>query len=324
MGANHSKNTHRLRKESTGSDHSSNKKSLERKTSVSSNTEKYKYIEGRRFHNLPDIHYDLPNDDDEVDRLHLEHFLIRTVWKSNYSSPIDELLEAGCTVLDIGCGPGAWCLDMATKYKNSKFFGLDISPMFPKEIKPNNTIFQECQILDGIPYNDQSFDFCHMRFMFPSFDESQFENIVIREVSRVLKVGGYLEVCEYELCQNCGPILQRLLDLRCEMMTNIGRNPKIAALIGKFMEKTNLFDEVHFEERTIGIGSWAGRIGEVAKDDVVTRMYSIKPALMNHINGLGIGISSEDYDEMMRQSVDEFNEYQTYFVTCRWYGKKLK
>jgi len=38
------------------------------------------------------------------------------------------------------------------------------------------------------------------------------------------------------------------------MMTNIGRNPKIASLIGRFMENTNLFEEVFFETRTIGIG----------------------------------------------------------------------
>jgi len=62
----------------------------------------------------------------------------------------------------------------------------------------------------------------------------------------------------------------------------------------------------------------------VARDDIVTRMYSIKPALMSHINSIGIGITSEDYDEMMKQSVDEFDEYRTYFVTFRWYGKKVR
>jgi ubiquinone/menaquinone biosynthesis C-methylase UbiE len=125
-----------------------------------------------------------------VDRLHLEHFLLRDVWQSNFSSPIHERLVSGCNVLDVGCGPGAWCLDMATTYKNSKFYGLDISPIFPAEIKPKNSIFQECQILDGIPHKDQTFDFCHMRFMFPSFDENQWRTYVIKEVARVLKTGG--------------------------------------------------------------------------------------------------------------------------------------
>jgi hypothetical protein len=44
---------------------------------------------------------------------------------------------------------------------------------------------------------------------------------------------------------------------------------------------------------------------------------------MSHINSRGIGITSEDYDEMMKQAIDEFDEYRTYFVTCRWYGKKI-
>jgi hypothetical protein len=159
--------------------------------------------------------------------------------------------------------------------------------------------------------------------MFPSLDETQWRTYVVKEVSRVLKVGGYLEICEYKLCENSGPILQNLLDLRCEMMTNIGRNPNIASLLGEFMEDTNLFEEIIYEEKIIETGSWGGRIGEIARDDVVTRMHAIKPAVMSHINIKGLDITSGDYDEMMKKAIDEFNEYRTYFVTCRWYGKKI-
>ncbi|CAB4425645.1 unnamed protein product [Rhizophagus irregularis] len=323
MGTNNSKINHAKRKSTDNNYQIISTEQLSPKTSDEFNTKKFKYIEGRRFHNWPDVHYDLPNDETEIDRLHLEHFLLRDVWQSNFSSPIHEQLVSGCNVLDVGCGPGAWCLDMATTFKNSKFYGLDISPIFPSEIKPKNAIFQECQILDGIPHKDQTFDFCHMRFMFPSFDENQWRTYVIKEVGRVLKPGGYLEIAEYKLCENCGPILKRLLDLRCEMMSNIGRNPNIASLLGDFMRDTDLFEEIIYEEKIIETGSWGGKLGEVAKDDIFTRMHAIKPALMNHIKCSGLGITSEDYDEMMNQCINEFNEYKTYFVTCRWYGKKL-
>ncbi|CAG8477627.1 12309_t:CDS:2 [Acaulospora colombiana] len=72
----------------------------------------FRYIQGRRFHNVSSIVYDLPNDNDE----------------------------------------GAWALEMATNYANSKFIGLDISPIFPVKIKPQNMTFQKSNILEGINY----------------------------------------------------------------------------------------------------------------------------------------------------------------------------
>jgi hypothetical protein len=38
------------------------------------------------------------------------------------------------------------------------------------------------------------------------------------------------------------------------MMTNIGRNPNIASLLGDFMRDTELFEEIIFEEKVIETG----------------------------------------------------------------------
>ncbi|RHZ83114.1 hypothetical protein Glove_99g351 [Diversispora epigaea] len=282
-------------------------------------SDQYRFRYGRRFHNFTNLLYDLPNDDDEADRLHLEHFLIRTVWQSNFSSPIIPKLESGCKGLDAGCGPGAWALEMALDYPKSKFVGVDISPIFPTNIKPCNLTFQVANILDGIGYSDGTFDFVHMRFMMPAFTQEQWEIKVIQEVVRVLAVGGWLELCEYELCQNCGPTFEKILNSRREMWIGMGINPDISQLLGKMMQNTNQFEEIRHDERIIPIGkSWAGKIGEVGQDDIITRMIGIKPALFPFM-----GITSEEYDEMMQQSIEEFDKYKTFFVTCRWYAKKI-
>ncbi|CAG8477645.1 12310_t:CDS:2 [Acaulospora colombiana] len=153
----------------------------------------------------------------------------------------------------------------------------------------------------------------------PAFTQVQWEETVIREVVRVLAVGGYLELCEYELCQNCGPVFEKLLSSRREMLTKMGINPDISQLLGKFVNDTRQFDQIQHDKRVIPVGkSWAGKIGEVGKDDIYTRMLAIKPVLFQFM-----GITSEEYDEMMEKSIDEFDEYQTFFVTCRWYAKKV-
>ncbi|CAG8654625.1 20161_t:CDS:2 [Dentiscutata erythropus] len=256
--------------------------------------EQFRYLLGRRFHNVSDITYDLPNDEDETPQL-----------------------EERCNVLDVGCGPGTWAIEMAMNYEKSSFIGIDISPIFPMEIKPNNVNFEEGNIMDGIPHPDESFDFVHMRYMFPSFTQSQWEEIVMNEIVRVVKIGGWLELCEYELCQDCGPVLENLLSARREMLIKEGRNPDVAQIIGKLMRDTQHFDDICHKTKEVPIGSWAGKIGEVGRDNIITRMIGIKPALSPFMN-----ISSEQYDEMMQKSIEEFNEYKTFFITSRWYAKK--
>ena len=62
------------------------------------------HFEGeRRFHNYENSKYFLPNDDDEIDRLHSQHFLIRYLWQGNYFAPIDDLLkDENSKILDLG------------------------------------------------------------------------------------------------------------------------------------------------------------------------------------------------------------------------------
>jgi hypothetical protein len=66
MGANNSK-TNQLKRRSTDKSYQilSTEQLKATTTSDESDTKKFKYIEGRRFHNWPDIHYDLPNDEIE-------------------------------------------------------------------------------------------------------------------------------------------------------------------------------------------------------------------------------------------------------------------
>lgn len=59
------------------------------------------YIDGRRY--LESSKYSLPNDDEEVDRMHMQHYISRFIWQKNFCSPLDDLLKyGGAKVLDVG------------------------------------------------------------------------------------------------------------------------------------------------------------------------------------------------------------------------------
>src|ERR1700722_6499167 len=108
--------------------------------------ENFRFAEGRRFHNVEGVPYFLANDEEEISRLQMHHYIFRYIWQSIYSAPMHEkLVSENLRVLDSGCGPGTWILDMANSYKKSIFVGVDLSSsMFPSARNintPDNIVF---------------------------------------------------------------------------------------------------------------------------------------------------------------------------------------
>ncbi|KAG9285193.1 hypothetical protein G9A89_004408 [Geosiphon pyriformis] len=111
-----------------------------------------KLIDGRLFNNVDNSVYYLPSDDEESDRQQLQHFLFWFLWQGLFGPPIERELKQGIRVLDVGCGPSGWVLEMATTYTESEFIGIDYIHIFPSEIKPSNTFFIQSNVLNGLPF----------------------------------------------------------------------------------------------------------------------------------------------------------------------------
>lgn len=79
-------------------------------------------------------------------------------------------------------------------------------------IRPSNTRFIYNDILEGIPFNHNSFDFIHMRCMVLCFTDLQYDK-VIRNLVDLLRPNGFLELCEPNLYfKNMGPATKRVMD----------------------------------------------------------------------------------------------------------------
>ncbi|CAJ0828855.1 8807_t:CDS:2 [Entrophospora sp. SA101] len=146
------------------------------------------------------------------DTFHLNHHIQRELWQSNFSSPVEDLLKNGSAkVLDVGCGLGTFLCEISSYYPKSEFIGIDVLSLFPT-IKPFNVNFIKKNIIDGLPFEDNSFDFVHIRSLFYDFTESQWMNIIYKETLRVLKPGGWLEIADPETrAYNTGPLTDFLL-----------------------------------------------------------------------------------------------------------------
>ena len=90
---------------------------------------------------------------------------------------------------------GSWMCDLAIHYPKTLFVGVDISPMFPRE-NPSNAAFLECNILEKLPFPDNTFDFVHQRMLSGGITQKLWENHIIMELVRITKPTGYVEFVE--------------------------------------------------------------------------------------------------------------------------------
>ncbi|RUP49636.1 S-adenosyl-L-methionine-dependent methyltransferase, partial [Jimgerdemannia flammicorona] len=128
----------------------------------------------------------------------------------NFHVPIENLLKKGCTVLDAGCGPGAWTLDMAIEYPDSHFYGIDICPVFDGSVHPPNVTFSLANLTDHLPFPDGHFDFVFMRCLVAGLQNKEWPRVMC-ELMRVTKQGGWVELVEGSFRpHDAGPILEKI------------------------------------------------------------------------------------------------------------------
>jgi len=113
---------------------------------------------------------------------------------SYFSNQIDlENAFREANILDIGCGGGGKTAYIAKNYKVEKIYGIDLSTdfiqkaqEFSKSLDLKNIEFLVCNA-ENLPFPDESLDFA---IMFDTFEHLKNPESVLKEIKRVLKVGG--------------------------------------------------------------------------------------------------------------------------------------
>lgn len=106
-------------------------------------------------------------------------------------------------VLDIGCGPGGWLLDLIARYPHITGIGIDSSEQMLstarllKQAEGQHLTFTKIDARQPLPFPDQHFDFIHMRLT-QSFLHVQMWESVLSECFRLLRRGGILCITDLE------------------------------------------------------------------------------------------------------------------------------
>src|SRR5579871_1366914 len=165
------------------------------------NSMRWSWFGGRRI--LRFGSYIFPKDAAEGDRLDLQHHLLKLSLGGNYRAPVRQPRA----ILDVACGTGIWCREMALEFPRAQVVGFDIdrtpleaslARLGPGGQFPPNFKFLEANALERFPFEDESFDFTHARAISPFLPVARWPDVVA-EMVRVTCIGGYIELVDFDM-----------------------------------------------------------------------------------------------------------------------------
>lgn len=105
-------------------------------------------------------------------------------------------------ILDIGCGPGGWAIDVAQSYPNTEVIGIDISDTMISSAKSEarkymvkNVTFLKMDALQPLKFPDQHFDLVNMRTAVEYIPRANW-NALLQECYRITRPEGILRLTE--------------------------------------------------------------------------------------------------------------------------------
>ncbi|CAO3571359.1 unnamed protein product [Mortierella alpina] len=166
-----------------------------------------------------------------------QHALLKYFFKGNYCAPLNTL-DLG-SVLDVGCGVGVWMKDMALEFPMTEVHGVDLAiptrrrrhrvpastssssnknspttsepssagasgiashtPSASNDSMPSNCFFHRANITQGLPFPDNTFDYCHVRLVLWGYPLNSFPEL-LNELVRVTKKSGWIEFVDMDPC----------------------------------------------------------------------------------------------------------------------------
>ncbi|GBC00885.1 hypothetical protein RclHR1_00040036 [Rhizophagus clarus] len=280
----------------------------------------------------PKFTYHLSNHNDEdIDRQYFNHFFRRHIFQNNFSAPVEEkLIEGGCKVLDVGplcctnvlyisrCGPGTWLIDLANKYEDSSFFGIDIKSVCLSEIIPENLELIEADMFKGLPFPDNEFDFVHQEVMGLIIKAIQWD-FVISELVRVTKPGGFIECVEYISPEKNGPMMSELYRTHAKICLERGVDTSLTSSLDELISSHPNISQVNKDERSFIIGPNGGKIGTTILN-ILTNFNTSDIATEEITESQGI--TKEEYKKKFAKLNKELQNTKPKLSICRFWARK--
>ncbi len=284
-------------------------------------SQRWSWFAGRRL--LSFGAYIFPKDLAEGNRLDLQHHLIKLSLGGNYRAPVRQPRR----ILDVACGTGIWCREMAQEFPDAQVIGFDIdsTPMEaslkrlgPSGQFPANFRFMEANALKPLPFEDNYFDFTHARLISP-FVPVAFWPAVVAEMVRVTRPGGYIEIMESELPTCASPAFNAMLDVTSQLLRKHGLYVGAAPHVMGHLTQAGL-ERLQQRRIVLGAGRFARRQQRLLVADFLAAGENMRPIAIK--SGL---ISQTQYDALFESEKAEMPQATiTWPFICTYGMKPLK
>jgi ubiquinone/menaquinone biosynthesis C-methylase UbiE len=233
--------------------------------------------------------YLLPRNDEEINRLDFQHYILRATLKGNALAP----LQHPTSMLDVGCGTGRWCQEMAMTYPQATVVGFDlVSPLsLPRSPQfPDTCRFVQGNVLEGLPFAPQSFEYVHQRLLVFALPAERWLSEV-QELVKVTVPGGWVELVEVDIAfEQMGPASTQLATWINEASHRKGIDPSMSRRTQTLLEGAGLTNIV-YQQIPNPVGSWGGRIGTMTAIGVQAVNKAMRQQVLSQL-----GVSPAQYD----------------------------
>ncbi len=216
-------------------------------------------------------------------------------------------------IVDLGCGPGGWVLDVAFALPDAEVEGVDISrPMVnyanarARTQQLPNASFGVMDLTKPLEFPDASFDLVNARLLFAVLKRDAWP-VFLRECTRVLRPGGLLRLTEpTSFATTSSAAANQLLELLCTQAlwkAGYGFSPDghyfgIMHVLPPFLRQLG-YQQVHLLahafEFSAGTAAWADQYRNVEIIGYQTKSFFVK---------LGL-ISPEAFDQLQQQALSD-------------------
>jgi len=172
------------------------------------------------------------------------------------------------TILDIGCGPGGWVLDVAFEHPEITLVGIDISQRMTSYAQTqakvqglDNTRFAVMDATKPLDFPANTFDFIHARLM-QGFMRTDAWPKLLKECLRILRPGGFVRLIETEWGISNSLGHEKMVDLFTRAMyragqsfSPTGRQISITPMLPRLLKDagyTNIQQEAHVINHSAG------------------------------------------------------------------------
>jgi SAM-dependent methyltransferase len=162
--------------------------------------------------------------------------LVRLNYQAQLVTNVTRLLPAlledtdFTAVLDVGCGTGAWAVDLAASRQDAEVVGIDISPNMiayattrAKPYRIKNLSYEVLDIFQNeLPFAEGSFDLINLRFGVGWVKGYANWLLLLVRLSVLLKPGGHMVITEGEGIYTNSLALERLHEIFCTALHKTG------------------------------------------------------------------------------------------------------